>query len=84
MRLWFGDNYGKRRIIADCNTPEEVTEAINNFVADCNARKPKNQSPFKIYYTRIWETDDGLVKYDVGSYTEFFYWEGPISAYMKN
>ena len=46
-------------------------------------KKPKGQPLFKSYYTRIWETDDGLVKYDVGSHTEFFYWEGPIEAYME-
>lgn len=40
--------------------------------------------PFVRYYTRVWETDDGLVKYDVGSHTEFFYWEGSIDAYKEN
>ena len=83
MKLWFGNSFGKRRVIADCATPAEVTEAINHFIDECNAKKPKGQTPFKIYYTRIWETDDGLVKYDVGSHTEFFYWEGPIEAYME-
>ena len=84
MKLWFGNSFGKRRVIADCATPAEVTKAINDFVDECNAKKPKGQTPFKIYYTRVWQTDDGLVKYDVGSHSEFFYWEGPIGAYMEN
>ena len=83
MKLWFGNDYGKRRIIAECANPQEVTKAINDFIDECNAKKPKGQPPFKSYYTRIWETDDGLVKYDVGSHTEFFYWEGSIEAYME-
>ena len=29
MNLWFGNSFGKQRIIADCNTPEEVTEATD-------------------------------------------------------
>ena len=83
MKLWFGDNYGKRRIIADCNTPEEVSQAIDKFIAESNKKKPPGARPFKRYYTRVYE-EDGLVKYDVSSHTEFFYWEGSIDAYRNN
>ena len=83
MNLWFGNSFGKKRIIAQCSTPDEVNKAIDEFIAECNFKKARengNYRPFVRYYTRIWE-QDGLVKYDVGSHTEFFYWEGPISAY---
>ena len=83
MKLWFGNSFGERRVIADCATPAEVTKAINDFVDECNAKKLEGQTPFKIYYTRVWQTHDGLVKYDVDSHTEFFYWEGPITAYKE-
>ena len=96
MNLWFGNSYGELRIIAQCSSPEEVNKAIDDFIAECNKKKhekavekygPKYSRskifPFTRYYTRIWE-EDGMVKYDVGSHTEFFYWEGPIEAYMEN
>ena len=85
MNLWFGNSYGTKRIIAQCSTPEEVSRAIDKFIAECNAAKTRaGMRPFVRYYTRVWETDDGLVKYDVGSHTEFFYWEGSIDAYKEN
>ena len=86
MKLWFGNSFGKRRIIAECANPQEVNKAIDNFIAECNAAKARgagNYKPFIRYYTRVWE-EDGMVKYDVGSHTEFFYWEGPIDAYKEN
>ena len=41
-------------------------DEIYNF---CNDRN------FKIYYVRSWELPEGFVKYDVGSWSEFFYLE---------
>ena len=85
MNLWFGNSYGQRRIIAECQNPQEVNKAIDKFIAECNAAKARGTGknhPFVRYYTRVWE-EDGMVKYDVGSHTEFFYWEGPIEAYKE-
>ena len=75
MFLYFENSSGKRRVICDCETWEEVNKSINEFIDQCNAAKPAGVAPFKSYYTRVWE-EDGLTKIDVGSHTEFFYWEG--------
>ena len=84
MNLWFGNSFGKKRIIAQCQTPEEVTKAIDDFINECNVAKVRaGYRPFVKYYTRVWE-ENGMVKYDVGSHTEFFYWEGSIDAYKEN
>ena len=65
MNLWFENRFGERRVIADCNTPDEVSQAIKKFIDNCNEKK-KSTSYFKFYYTRCWP-EDGMVKYDVGS-----------------
>ena len=81
MKLWFENKYGERRVIKDpCDTWEDVNTAIDEFIADCNARYPLNKkNPFVRYYTRIWE-EDGMTKLDVGSHTEFFFWEGKFQS----
>ena len=78
MKLWFENlnrEINPRRVICDCDTWEEVCKSIYEFVDQCNAAKPAGTNPFKIYYMRVWESD-GITKIDVGSHTEFFYWEG--------
>ena len=72
-KLYFENSYGEERVIADCNTPEEVSKAIDAFILTCNKNKPKDKW-FKIYYTRFW-VENGSTHYDVGSHTEFFRWE---------
>lgn len=74
MKLYFGNSTGPKREIADCANAQEVGQAIQKFVDDCNARKPAQASPFVIYYTRVWR-EGAYIKYDVGSYSEFFYLE---------
>lgn len=71
MKLWFENSYGNKRVIAECGNVQEVSKAIEEFIANCNAKKPKGTKPFVNYYTRIWREGDYL-KYDVGSHTEFF------------
>ena len=66
------------REIANCPNLEAVCEEIEKFINECNARKPAKATPFKSYYKRLWMTPEGLTKIDVGSHTEFFYWEGSI------
>ena len=75
MKLYFENHLGIRRWIADCETWADVIDCINKFIEQANENKPKGAPRFKSYYTRVWE-EDGLTKIDVGSHTEFFYWEG--------
>ena len=76
MRLWFENVWEQERVISnDCNTWEDVHSAIEEFIADCNRKWP-NKTPFKWYYTRTWQQEDGRTRIDVGSHSEFFIWEG--------
>ena len=66
MRLIFQNSKHEERVIAKPLNIEEATKEINKFLSDHN---------FKSYYTRVWE-ENGRLKFDVGSHTEFFYLEG--------
>ena len=74
MILWFENHLGIKRQIYDCETWEDVCRAINKFIEQKNEGKPEDKK-FKSYYMRTWE-EDGMTKIDVGSWNEFFYWEG--------
>lgn len=63
MELIFQDGFGEERVITKISSIEEAFSEINKFLSDHN---------FKHYYTRMWE-ENGRLKLDVGSYTEFFY-----------
>ena len=65
MKLIFQNSRGKERVIAEPQDKKEAVKEINKFLDDHN---------FKSYYTRIWE-ENGRLKYDVGSHTEFFFLE---------
>ena len=65
MKLFFQNSRHRERLIAEPNNKEEVTNAINKFLNDHN---------FKSYYTRVWE-EEGRLKFDVGSWSEFFFLE---------
>ena len=78
MTLWFENSWGEREAIADCNTQDEVFDEINAFIDRVNENRSPDSHPFVIYYIRTWE-EDGMTKFDVGSHTEFFLWEGKIS-----
>lgn len=58
-------NCSRTRVIAQVKTEQEAFEEIHKFLKEHN---------YKSYYTRIWY-EDNIKKYDVGSYTEFFYLE---------
>lgn len=79
MKLWFENHLGIERQIADCDTWKDVCEMIQAFIDQCNENKPDTKR-FKSYYMRVWQTPDGRTKIDVGSHTEFFYWEGKIDS----
>ena len=72
MTLWFENQLGDIRKIAQCANKEEVYREINNFIDKANAKKPYGTAPFKSYYFRSWE-QDGKTWYDVGSHSEFFF-----------
>ena len=71
MKLYFENSYGERRPIADVTSREDVYRAIHNFIDECNKYKTED-TKFKSYYTRYWDNGDGFIKYDVGSWSEFF------------
>lgn len=66
MKLYFRNGRGEERVIAEPTNKEEVSKEINKFLDEHN---------FKSYYTRVWN-ENGRLKFDVGSHTEFFYLEG--------
>ncbi len=96
-RVWFENANGERRVIKNtANTWVEVNQAIDEFIRRCNVNKtnarkrayginynPDYDNPFIRYYTRTWE-EDGMTKIDVGSHTEFFYWEKLINNEMTD
>ncbi len=66
MKLYFQNSKGEERVIAEPTNREEVSKEIYKFLGE---------QKFKSYYTRVWE-ENGRLKFDVGSHTEFFYLEG--------
>ena len=74
-KLWFQDHRGQERVIADCETLNDVYAEIDKFIADANDRWPEKRK-FQRLYTRVWKENDRW-KFDVGSWSEFFYWESP-------
>ena len=61
--LWFQNSQGQERVIMEVNNFNDIFTGIRNFLDDHN---------YKSYYIRSWE-EDGRIKYDVGSWSEFFY-----------
>ena len=72
-KLWFRDSKGNEREIANCETRQEVSKSIDQFIDNCNKKCP-NRKPFKSYYTRSW-VENGRTILDVGSWFEFFIWD---------
>lgn len=82
MKMYFKSGNGAMREIADINTPnakQEFCDITSRIMQEfCDERS------FTIYYTRIWEEPvNGMLMtaFDVGSHTEFFYADVPISRY---
>lgn len=74
MKLYFQNSKGEERVIAEPTNREEVIKEINKFLDSHN---------FKSYYTRVWE-ENGRLKFDCGSWSEFFYLEGmTYEEYVK-
>ena len=66
LKLIFKSSNRKERVIAEPEDIDGCFKEINKFLEEHN---------FKSYYTRMW-MEDGRLKFDVGSYTEFFYVDG--------
>lgn len=75
-KLWFQRSNGEEVFVADCANGKEVDIAIKDFLSTKNPN-------FKSYYTRVWE-ENGRIAMDVGSWSEFFFWEGKISDYFSS
>lgn len=74
MKLYFKNSQGKERLIAECETLNEIHEEISDFLDEHN---------FKCYYTRSWGDEKG-VTIDFGSHLEFFILKGiSHSEYIK-
>lgn len=63
MKLVFQNANGHERVVANVETTDDAYSEIKKF---CRERD------FHIYYTRIWQDEDGVTVFDVGSHTEFF------------
>lgn len=63
MKLVFQNSRGHERTVADVKTADEAYSEIKKF---CRERD------FHIYYTRVWQDDDGATVYDVGAWNEKF------------
>ena len=61
--LWFQNSQGQERVLMEVNNFNDVFTGIRNFLDEHN---------YKNYYIRSWK-ENGRIKYDVGSWSEFFY-----------
>ena len=76
MKLYFRNCYGTERLIAECQTVQEVHKETKKFLDEHN---------YKSYYSRSWKEDNGDIVVDVGSYTEFFIIKDiSFEEYMKS
>ena len=73
-KLIFQNRLGIERWIADCDTWQQVNYYIDEFIKQANEGRAEDKK-FKIHYIRTWQ-EEGRTKIDVGSWSEFFFWEG--------
>lgn len=66
MKLIFQNSRGEERIIAEPQDKKEAVKEINKFLDDHN---------YKSNYMNVCEDDNGRLRIDVGSWSEFFYIE---------
>lgn len=78
MPLWFQNAYGEKKYIANCDTIKEVISWIDAFIDIANEDRAPNCHPFVRTRTNYYEIN-GVTKINVGSYSEFFIWEGKIN-----
>ena len=98
MKLYFRNSRAKFRPIANIDGRKPDKEIAKQIVAKIN--EFCSERNFKIYYTRIWHEEckhrctrgtnkikckgKQMTKFDVGSHTEFFYFEKalPFAAFQ--
>lgn len=66
LTLFFQNSQGKKRVIAYPASVSDAHKEMKKFMKERN---------FKSYYARVWE-EDGMLKFDVGSHSEFFFLDG--------
>ena len=66
MKLIFQNSRGEERVIAEPQDKKEAVKEINKFLDNHN---------YKSYYMSVCEDDNGRLRIDVGSWSEFFYIE---------
>lgn len=67
MKLILQNSRGEERVIAEPQDKKEAVKEINKFLDDHN---------YKSYYMNVCEDDNGRLRIDVGSWSEFFFVEG--------
>lgn len=67
MKLLFQNSQGKERVIAEPTNKREVIKEINKFLDEHN---------YKSYYMNVCEYEEGKLRIDVGSWSEFFLVDG--------
>ena len=72
----FKSSKGEERYIDTvCDTGNFTDGGFSNCYKIMNDYIKKINPNYKIYYTRIWQQPDGRYCVDVGSHSEFFYFE---------
>lgn len=72
----FKSSRGEERYIDTvCDTGNFTDGGFSNCYKIMNNYIKKINPNYKIYYTRIWQQPDGRYCVDVGSHSEFFYFE---------
>ena len=66
MKLIFQYSNKEEILIKESDSKQELIDAINNFLYE---------KGYKTYYTRVWE-ENGRLKIDFGSWSEFFFIDG--------
>lgn len=67
MKLIFQNSRGEERVIAEPQNKKEAVKEINKFLDDHN---------YKSYYMNVCEDNNGRLRIDVGSWSEFMIIEG--------
>ncbi len=63
MKLYHG-RHEKQRFITNVKNEKEALKEISKYL---------DEHKIKSYYIRYWEQPKGVVNYDYGSHTKFFY-----------
>ena len=65
MKLYFLNSRNEEVYVGEPTSRQEVGKMIDEFVLSKNPT-------YKIHYMRMWRTQENHIKFDVGSWSEFF------------